>query len=109
MNRTKASYKRTDRSAHFGIEPAWNERRLVLLEHLSIGEGAGVLVSQVWRRLWVQPHRSRSYMASDDPEFEEKVADIIGLFLRQPVHGSPCVETYCEVACHCLSYYRSPI
>jgi transposase len=43
-------------------------------------------VSRVWRKFGVQPPRWRGYMASDDPEFEEKAADIIGLYLRQPVH-----------------------
>src|SRR5260221_732772 len=31
------------------------------------------------RQIGLQTHRSRSYLASDDPEFEEKTADIIGL------------------------------
>src|SRR5258707_11492415 len=39
-------------------------------------------VSRVWRHFGIQPHRLRAYMVSDDPEFEEKAADIIGLKLR---------------------------
>jgi len=32
-------------------------------------------------------------MASDDPEFEEKAADIIGLYLKPPVHAAVfCVD-----------------
>jgi hypothetical protein len=27
-------------------------------------------------------------MASNDPEFEEKAADIIGLYLKPPVHAA---------------------
>ena len=43
--------------------------------------------------IWVQPHRSRSYMASNDPQFEEKAADIIGLYLKPPVHAAVfCVD-----------------
>src|ERR1700693_2493516 len=45
-------------------------------------------VSRVWRQFGLQPHRSRSYMASDDPDFEEKAADIIGLYLKPPVHAA---------------------
>jgi hypothetical protein len=45
-------------------------------------------VSRVWRQFGLQPHRSRSYMASDDPEFEEKAADVIGLYLDPPVHAA---------------------
>jgi len=50
-------------------------------------------VSKVWRQFGLQPHRSRSYMASDDPEFEEKAADIIGLYLKPPLHAAVfCVD-----------------
>src|SRR5258708_8641370 len=32
-------------------------------------------------------------MASDDPEFEEKAADIIGLYLKPPLHAAVfCVD-----------------
>src|SRR5215468_637553 len=37
-------------------------------------------VSRVWRQFGLQPHRWRSYMVSDDPEFEDKAAEIIGLY-----------------------------
>ena len=50
-------------------------------------------VSRVWRQFGLQPHRLRSYMASDDPEFEQKAADIIGLYLKPPVHAAVfCVD-----------------
>jgi transposase len=50
-------------------------------------------VSRVWRQFGLQPHRARSYMASDDPEFEEKAADIIGLYLKPPAHAAVfCVD-----------------
>jgi transposase len=43
-------------------------------------------VSRVWRKFGLQRHDSCRYVARDDPEFEEKAADIIGLYLRTPVH-----------------------
>jgi transposase len=50
-------------------------------------------ISRVWRQFGLQPHRSRSYMASDDPEFEKKAADVIGLYLKPPVHAAVfCVD-----------------
>src|ERR1700748_2552447 len=50
-------------------------------------------VSRVWRPCGIQPHRLRGYMASDDPEFEEKAADIIGLYLKPPVNAAVfCVD-----------------
>src|ERR1700682_3138876 len=50
-------------------------------------------VSRVWRHFGIQPHRSRGYMASDDPEFEEKAADIIGLYMKPPLNAAVfCVD-----------------
>jgi transposase len=45
-------------------------------------------VSRVWRKFGLQPHDSSRYVARDDPEFEEKAADIIGLYLMPPVHAA---------------------
>jgi len=50
-------------------------------------------VSRVWRHFGLQPHRLRPYMVSDDPEFEEKAADIIGLYLKPPLNAAVfCVD-----------------
>jgi transposase len=50
-------------------------------------------VSRVWRHFGLQPHRLRRYMVSDDPEFEEKAADIIGLYLKPPLNAAVfCVD-----------------
>ena len=34
------------------------------------------------RRAGLQPHRFERYMQSDDPDFETKAADVIGLYLQ---------------------------
>jgi transposase len=66
----------------------WSSIRLA--KHLGISPAS---VYRVWRQLGLQPHRRRSYMASDDPEFEEKAADIIGLYLQPPAHAAVfCVD-----------------
>lgn len=50
-------------------------------------------VARVWARARLQPHRLRRYMASDDPEFEAKAADIIGLYLKPPANAAVfCVD-----------------
>jgi len=50
-------------------------------------------VARVWARAGLQPHRRRHYMRSDDPFFEQKAADIIGLYLRPPAHAAVfCVD-----------------
>jgi hypothetical protein len=50
-----------------------------LAKELDIGQSS---MSRVWRHFGIQPQRVRRYMASDDPEFEERAADIIGLYLE---------------------------
>ena len=52
-----------------------------------------VRVARVWSKAGLQPHRRRHYMASDDPDFEAKAADVIGLYLKPPVHAAVfCVD-----------------
>jgi transposase len=41
-------------------------------------------VLRVWQRAGLQPDRLERYVASTDPEFEAKAADIIGLYLNPP-------------------------
>jgi transposase len=61
----------------------WSSYRLA--KHLGVSH---TTVYRVWRQFGIQPHRLRRYMASDDPEFEEKAADIIGLYLNPPMHAA---------------------
>src|SRR3979409_237325 len=44
------------------------------------------LVAKAWQRAGLQPHRFERYMQSDDPDFERKAADRIGLYLDPPHH-----------------------
>ena len=44
-------------------------------------------VLRVWQRAGLQPDRLERYVASTDPEFERKAADIIGLYLKPPQHA----------------------
>lgn len=60
----------------------WSTRKLAKVLNLK-----HVMVAQVWRRAGLQPHRLERYMLSDDPQFEEKAADVIGLYLRPPQHA----------------------
>ena len=51
------------------------------------------LVHRVWQEAGVKPHRLERYMASNDPDFETKAADIIGLYLNPPQHAAVfCVD-----------------
>lgn len=52
-----------------------------------------VTVAKIWARAGLKPHRIARYMASDDPDFETKAADIIGLYLNPPKHAAVfCVD-----------------
>ena len=43
-----------------------------------------MMIARVWRKHALKPHRVEGYMASNDPDFEKKAADIIGLYLNPP-------------------------
>jgi transposase len=50
-------------------------------------------VQRIWAQARLRPHRLERYMASDDPEFEKKAVDIIGLYLDPPQHAAVfCVD-----------------
>src|ERR1700683_497400 len=66
----------------------WSSRKLA--RHLGSGQRR---VARVWRRAGLKPHRSERYMASDDPDFETKAADISGLYVKPPQHAAVfCVD-----------------
>ena len=79
-----------DGSAHLGEDAATPARWQYALEHAEVGQVFGishVLVARVWRRAGLQPHRLERYVRSDDPHFEEKAADVLGLYLNPPQHA----------------------
>src|SRR5438128_10545272 len=43
-----------------------------------------MMVHRVWQRYGVQPHRVEKFKISNDPKFEEKVRDVVGLYLHPP-------------------------
>src|SRR5256712_6595469 len=47
-----------------------------------------MMVARVWKRARLKPHRIDRYMMSNDPEFETKAADIIGLYVNPPQHAA---------------------
>lgn len=66
----------------------WSVRKLA--RELRISKDA---VHRIWGKAGVKPHRLERYMASDDPDFEAKAADIIGLYLNPPQHAAVfCVD-----------------
>lgn len=66
----------------------WSTRRLA--KQLGVHH---MLVARVWQKHGIQPHRMERYMASTDPDFEAKAAEIIGLYLHPPQHAAVfCVD-----------------
>lgn len=66
----------------------WSTRRLAKALRIS-----HMMVARVWARHGLKPHRLKRYMASDDPDFERKAADIIGLYVNPPQHAAVfCVD-----------------
>jgi transposase len=56
----------------------------------SMAEKAGVseaTVRRIWRAHGLKPHLSRSFKVSNDPQFAEKLADVVGLYLNPPEHA----------------------
>src|SRR3984885_6033883 len=50
-------------------------------------------VQRILAQAQLKPHRLERYMASNDPDFENKAADIIGLYLHPPQHAAVfCVD-----------------
>ena len=66
----------------------WSCRKMA--EALNLSK---TLVHRIWQECDLKPHRLDRYMASNDPEFEEKAAAIIGLYLYPPQHAAVfCVD-----------------
>lgn len=41
-------------------------------------------ISRIWRAFGLKPHRTEHFKLSPDPQFIEKVRDIVGLYLNPP-------------------------
>jgi transposase len=44
-------------------------------------------VQRLWDAHRLQPHRLRTFKRSNDPEFAEKVEDVVGLYMDPPMHA----------------------
>jgi transposase len=57
----------------------WSVRRLAAELGLS-----RMMVERVWQKHQIQPHRVEKFKISNDPHFEDKVRDVVGLYLNPP-------------------------
>jgi transposase len=78
----KTTQKPVDGSTH------WSCRKMA--EALGLSKST---VQRIWAQARIRPHRLDRYMASNDPQFEEKAADIIALYMEPPQHAAVfCVD-----------------
>jgi len=78
----KTQQKPSDGSTH------WSCRKMA--EALGVSKST---VQRVWTQMRLKPHRLDRYMASNDPRFEQKAADIIALYMNPPQHAAVfCVD-----------------
>ncbi len=60
----------------------WTTRKLARTLEVS-----HMRVARVWSRAGLKPHRLDRYVASNDPDFETKAADVIALYVNPPQHA----------------------
>ena len=44
-------------------------------------------VQRIWEAHQLQPHRIRTFKRSRDPAFEDKLVDVVGLYVDPPTHA----------------------
>ncbi len=66
----------------------WSLRKMAAVMKVSKN-----LIARIWKEADLKPHRLERYMASNDPQFEQKAAAIIGLYLNPPQNAAVfCVD-----------------
>lgn len=60
-------------------ETHWSTRTMAAASGVSKSS-----VQRVWKELGLKPHRVDTFKVSNDPKFEEKLVDVVGLYLNPP-------------------------
>jgi transposase len=60
----------------------WSTRTLA--EHMGVG---ATTIRRVWQHNGIKPHLQRGFKLSRDPRFEDKLLDVVGLYLNPPEHA----------------------
>ena len=56
------------------------------------------MVSRVWKANGLKPHLSRTFKVSNDPNFAEKLVDVVGLYLDPTEHALVlCVDEKSQI------------
>ncbi len=68
----------------------WSSRKLAA--ELG-GDISHMTIARIWAKHGLKPHQLRGYIASNDPNFETKAAEVIGLYLNPPQNAAVfCVD-----------------
>jgi len=71
----------------------WSSARMA--KAVGISESS---VLRIWRRHGIRPHQLRTFKVSNDPQFVEKLEDIVGLYLAPPEHAIVlCVDEKSQI------------
>lgn len=67
----------------------------------SMAEASGLsqtAISRIWRAFALQPHRTKTFKLSNDPQFIDKVRDVVGLYVNPPERAIVlCVDEKSQV------------
>jgi transposase len=71
----------------------WSSRGMSRASGLSVST-----VQRIWRAFGLQPHREATFKLSTDPDFVDKVRDIVGLYVAPPAHAIVlCVDEKSQI------------
>ena len=60
----------------------WTAATMAKVQGISVSS-----VQRIWRRHGLQPHRTRLFKLSNDPQFAAKLSDIVRLYVEPPAHA----------------------
>jgi hypothetical protein len=60
----------------------WTAASMAKVQGISVSS-----VQRIWRRHGLQPHRTRLFKLSNDPQFASKLREIVGLYVEPPAHA----------------------
>lgn len=71
----------------------WSRRSMAKEVGLSLST-----IGRIWEAFGLQPHRSETFKLSPDPQFIEKVRDIVGLYMNPPTNAVVlCVDEKSQI------------
>jgi transposase len=69
------------------VKPPSGQARWSCRTMAKAAQVSAATVSRLWRKSGIKPHRSRTFKLSNDPLFEEKFWDVVGLYLSPPANA----------------------